>query len=134
MMQRTAAVLTFCLAGLSGAALAQSAAADDVPVVQVALTNFAFTPKSLHLKHDMTYRLHFVNNGSSNHNFDSPEFFAAVSVAPQDQAKVNDGKVEVDEGEAVDVTVTPRRPGTYPVRCSHFLHTTFGMTGEAVIE
>lgn len=132
MMHRMLALPAICLSGLLAAALA--AAADEAQTVQVTMTNFAFAPKSLHLKHDVTYRLHFVNSGSSGHNFNSPEFFAAVSVAPQDQAKVSDGKVEVDEGEAVDVTLTPRKAGTYPVKCSHFLHTTFGMTGEAVIE
>jgi uncharacterized cupredoxin-like copper-binding protein len=133
MMYRTPAALAFCLLGLSAAAPA-SIAADEPQVVQVTMTNFAFTPQSLHLKHDVAYRLHFVNSGSSGHNFDSPEFFAAVSVSPQDQAKVSDGKVEVDEGDTVDVTVMPRKAGTYPVKCSHCLHTTFGMTGEAVIE
>src|SRR5262249_33664320 len=96
--------------------------------VDIQLTNLAFTPKSLHLKRNTRYRLYFVNSGSSGHNFDAPEFFAAVSILPQDQAKVSDGKVEVDEDEAVDVTITPHKAGIYPVRCSHFLHTTFGMT------
>jgi plastocyanin len=131
MMHRVLATAAVCLIGIVAAV---SATADEPQIAQVTMTNFAFTPKSLHLKRDVRYRLHFVNSGSSAHNFDAPEFFAAVTVMPQDQAKVSDGKVEVDESEAVDVTVTPRKAGTYPVKCSHFLHTMFGMTGEAVIE
>lgn len=131
MIHRVLATAAVCLIGITAAA---SATADEPQTVQVTMTNFAFTPKSLHLKRDTVYRLHFVNGGRSDHNFDAPDFFAAVTVVPQDQAKVSDGKVEVDEGEAVDVNVTPRKAGTYPVKCSHFLHTMFGMTGEALIE
>ena len=38
------------------------------------------------------------------------------------------------KGASVDVTFMPTRMGTYAFRCSHFLHATFGMTGNAVVE
>jgi plastocyanin len=47
---------------------------------------------------------------------------------------VKDGAVEVDEGQSVDVTVTPIKPGTYPLTCTHFLHETFGMKGQIVVQ
>jgi plastocyanin len=54
-------------------------------------------------------------------------------VAPADQAKVVDGEVDVDGGQTVDVTLTIASPGNYKFHCSHFLHSAFGMTGEAVV-
>jgi uncharacterized cupredoxin-like copper-binding protein len=102
--------------------------------VNITLSNYAFTPQALHLKHGMPYRLHFVNSGSKSHNFDSETFFAAVTIVPEDKSKVVDGKVELEEGQSTDVRVVPITPGTYSVSCSHFLHAMLGMRGEAVIE
>ena len=101
--------------------------------VEVTLTNYAFSPQSLHLKRGMPYRLHFVNNGSKSHNFTSEKFFAAVTIVPEDRGKVMDGKVELAEGQSANVRVIPVTPGTYPVSCSHFMHAMLGMRGEAVI-
>ena len=33
----------------------------------------------------------------------------------------------------MDITLTPRAPGTYKVECTHFLHSLFGMTGTIVV-
>jgi len=123
-----------------GAAHAQPAAPpastdwSNAQVVEVDLDSYSFTPKSLHLKAGTPYRLHFVNKASKGHNFDAPEFFAALVVSPADQAKVADGKIELDGGASADIQVVPSVPGTYPVKCSHFMHSTLGMSGEAVIE
>lgn len=127
-------LLTFCL---SGAAVAQPAASVDwqkAQVVEVVMTNYAFTPKSLRLRRGVPYRLHFVNSGSSGHDFTSPEFFSAVLVAPDDRAKVDGDEIEVAEGQAVDVKILPERSGAYRFHCSHFLHAMFGMTGEVAVE
>jgi uncharacterized cupredoxin-like copper-binding protein len=102
--------------------------------VEIVMTNFSFMPKALQLRRNTPYRLHFVNNGSSNHSFDAPELFRAMITAPDDRAKVEDGTIEVDEGKTVDVMVMPLKPGSYAFHCSHFLHTTFGMRGEATIQ
>lgn len=101
--------------------------------IEITLSSYAFTPQVIELKSGGTYRLHFVNSASKSHNFSAPEFFQAVTVAPADKSKVSDGKVELDEGQAVDVTVTANTPGTYAVECTHFLHASFGMKGQAII-
>ena len=102
--------------------------------LDIAMSNFAYTPNRLDLAAGSQYLLHFTNSGSSGHDFAAPEFFSAVTIAPEDRAKVSDGSVEVEGGATVDVRVTADKPGTYKIHCTHFLHTTFGMTGTAVIE
>ena len=114
--------------------IAQRRLGEAPQTVEIDLDSFSFTPQSLHLKRGTPYRLHFVNKASKGHNYDAPQFFAALAVAPDDQAKVAEGKIEVDKGEAVDVKAVADKAGNYPVKCSHFLHASFGMTGEAVIE
>lgn len=79
--------------------------------IDVTMTNFAFTPDSFDLNVGVPYRIHFVNNGSSDHNFTSPEFFAHADIMPDDAGKLHDGRIEVPEGETVDVRVIPEMPG-----------------------
>ncbi|MBI3675008.1 MAG: cupredoxin domain-containing protein [Proteobacteria bacterium] len=134
---RTAALgvaFSFFFISAAGAEDAVTPDWSKAQTVEVTLTNYAFSPQSLHLRRGMPYRLHFVNNGSKSHNFDSDKFFAAVTIVPEDRAKVTDGKVELEEGQSTDVRLIPVTPGTYPVSCSHFLHAMLGMRGEAVIE
>ncbi len=118
------------------AVFAQSAQPDwsKAQTVTISMSNYAFEPKSLHLKSGQPYRLHFTNTASGGHNFDAKEFFAALTVSTADKAKIEDGKVEVDPMQAVDIDVVPAKAGTYAVTCSHFMHTMMGMKGEAVIE
>ncbi|HEY2070322.1 MAG TPA: cupredoxin domain-containing protein [Rhizomicrobium sp.] len=111
-------------------AFAQSAPQE----IDISLTNFAFTPDALNLKAHTAYRLHLVNGASSSHNFAAADFFSAAQVAPADASKVKDGAIEVPKGQTVDVTVTPDRAGTYDLTCTHFMHTTFGMRGQIVVQ
>ena len=101
--------------------------------VQVVMTNYAFAPNALQFRSNTPYHLHLVNSSSHGHSFNAPDFFAAVSIAPEDRSRVVTGEVEVEGGEAVDVKIVPAKPGTYKFHCSHFLHATFGMSGEAMI-
>jgi plastocyanin len=121
-------------AGYAHAAGSSSVDWANAQIVEIDLDSYSFTPKSLHLKKDTPYRLHFVNKASKGHNYDAPEFFAALVISPSDQAKVADGKVELDSGASADIKAVPSVAGTYSVRCAHFMHSTFGMAGEAVIE
>jgi plastocyanin len=134
--------LRFCTALILALASGSAARAQDggmmagthhVQQIEIAMSNFAYSPKSIELLSGSDYLLHFVNTGSTGHDFSAPEFFAAGTVAPEDRAKLADGSVEVEGGATVDVRFTATRPGTYKVRCTHFLHTSFGMTGTAVI-
>jgi len=127
-MIKTALALAALLVSAT-AAMAQTA----MPV-DVTLSNYAFTPSELDLKAGTAYRLHFVNSASKGHNFSAPEFFAAADIAPEDQAKVRQGLVELDNGQSVDITLTPNRAGTYKLECTHFMHKTMGMHGSIVVQ
>ena len=128
---KSATVLVFALAALSptGGALAQTSAP-----IAITLTDYAFAPGALNLKAGTAYQLHFVNNGSKGHNFSAPDFFAASQIAPEDMAKLKNGTVELANGSAADITVTPGRAGTYAFVCTHFMHRTMGMHGEITVQ
>ena len=116
---------------------ATAIAADAPPArqdIQVTLSNFSFAPNMLHLQRNVSYAIHLVNSASGGHSFSAPAFFAAMTVAPEDRAKIVNGKIEIPAGQTVDIAVTPMAAGSYPIVCTHFLHQTFGMKGEAVIE
>jgi plastocyanin len=120
-----------CMALLgAGPILAQSAPSE----IDVLLTNFAFAPDTITLHAGTTYKFHLVNNGTSSHNFAAPDFFAVATVAPADAGKVKDGAIEAAKGQTVDVTVTPNKAGSYDLKCTHFMHTTFGMTGTITVQ
>ena len=37
-------------------------------------------------------------------------------------------------GGSADIAFVPKRAGSFAFRCTHFLHATLGMTGNAVVE
>jgi uncharacterized cupredoxin-like copper-binding protein len=100
----------------------------------VSLANYLFMPSAIHLRLGQPYRLHFINTSRSGHSLSSRNFFAAAIVDPADVAKVSNGKVEVESGQTVDVRVEAQKPGVYPFRCSHPLHSAFGMHGSVTVE
>ena len=101
--------------------------------VNVTLSNFAFTPDALHLRKGHIYRLHLVNEGSGGHNFSAPEFFAAAQIDPEDAGKLGKGTVDLEKGEAKDIRLIPTA-GSYKLKCTHFMHTTFGMKGGITVD
>lgn len=109
-------------------------AAAPAAVLTVELSNFRFSPATLILKQGETYRIRFVNTASGGHDFVAKEFFAASQVALADQAKLHDGEIGLHGHETVAIEITPRRPGTFRSHCSHFMHSSFGMKGEIVVE
>ncbi len=122
-------------AGLFAVSLASAAEAQTAELVHISLTSYAFTPSTVALKAGTTYRLHLTNDSGKSHDFTAAGFFAASTVAPEDKAKLEeDSEVEVEAGKSADITLTPNRAGTYPLTCSEFLHTTFGMKGTIVVQ
>lgn len=111
--------------------LATAALAQDAPArVEVRLSSFDFTPSTIRLAAGRPVVLHLVNEGRGGHNFSAPEFFAS---ARNVTGPVRDGTVEVAGRQSADISLTPAR-GSYRLRCTHTLHTAFGMTGEIVVE
>lgn len=121
-----AIIVSFVLSG--------SASAQTATPLNISLTNYAFTPSAINLKAGTTYRMHFTNDGSKGHNFNAPQFFAASQIARGDESKIDDGSVELDPGQAVDITLTPNRAGTYSLDCTHFLHSMLGMHGNITVQ
>jgi plastocyanin len=96
--------------------------------ITVRLSSFAFDPDHLRLKAGMPVRLRLVNESSGGHDFSAPGFFAASSILPGSLAPPN-GDVTVGSHQTVEIAVVPHTLGRYPLKCTHFLHSFFGMHG-----
>lgn len=120
---------------LAALATAAPLAAQPAPPVTVTLANFSYAPADLHLAAGQAVTIHFVNQGSGGHDFTAAEFFAAATMDAANRAKVDGarGRVALDKGASIDVTLTPRA-GVYKVHCSHFMHTALGMTGQIHVD
>ena len=121
---------------LAALALSVPVTAAEAPAkVTVTLANFSFTPADLHLHAGQPVTIHFVNEGSGGHDFTAPEFFTAATMDATNRTRVEGGKgrVSLGKGESSDVTLTPK-VGTYKVHCSHFGHSTLGMTGTVIVD
>ena len=115
---------------LSLLALPAAAAAQPAATVEIRLSNFDFTPSTIRLHAGQPVVLHLVNAAHGGHNFSAPEFFAAASGV---SGPVTGGKVELHGNQSVEVHLTPAR-GHYHLRCTHTMHTAFGMSGEIEVE
>jgi uncharacterized cupredoxin-like copper-binding protein len=121
----------FSIALLLGAGQAMGDTAAQT--IQVDMANYSFTPSTLEMRANTPYRLELRNTSHGDHSFSARQFFAVANISPGDRAKIENGEVEVDGGQTVDVTFTIPTPGTYQFHCTHFLHSAFGMHGEAVV-
>jgi plastocyanin len=118
---------------LALAALGPSVSAQGPRTIEIGMSNFRFSPASIQLEHGQSYRLHFVNQSGGGHDFSARGFFAAAGVAPEDRAKLTRGAVALGGHEDMTIRLTAPAAGHYKVTCSHFMHSTFGMTGEIVV-
>jgi uncharacterized cupredoxin-like copper-binding protein len=109
---------------------AAAAAQPPARIVEVRLSNFDFAPGEIRLRAGEPVVLRLINDARGGHNFAAPEFFAAAAGV---SGPVRDGKVELAGHQSAEVRLTPAR-GDYRLRCTHTLHTAFGMTGEIVVE
>ena len=117
-------------ASIPAAAQAPAGGSDRI---EIDLSNFKFTPSLVTLHHGSAYVLHFVNKAGGGHDFVAKSFFAAAEVSPGDRARVANGEIELGGGEAIDIRLVAPAPGRYEAHCSHFMHSTFGMRGEIVV-
>jgi uncharacterized cupredoxin-like copper-binding protein len=132
-MRKPLSILAFILASQIPAAalVAQAGGPETIPVQ---LSSFKFAPSELTLQRGHSYRLHLVNASGGGHDFSAPAFFAASTIAPADRGKVAGGKVRLSGKQAVDITLTPERAGSYPLTCTHFMHSGFGMKGRITVQ
>ena len=108
-----------------------AAPAQEPRIVQIQLSSFKFEPKEIHLRAGEPVVLRLTNTSDGGHNFAAPQFFGAAAI--QSGGGLEDGAIEVPEGQTREIRLTPVR-GTYRLRCTHTLHTTFGMSGSIIVE
>src|SRR3954451_17852929 len=118
------------IAAAAAAASFLVAPAAAQPAAQtIALWSYGFSPRPIHLAAGRPVTLVFVNRSGSGHDFTAKAFFAAASISA---GAAPGGEIELKGHETKSVTLVPRT-GTYPARCSHFLHSAFGMKDTIVV-
>ena len=96
----------------------------------IELASFSYAPSPIHLKAGQPVTLNFVNHAGGGHDFTAKEFFASSSMISGSAPK---GEIELKAHESRSITLTPRA-GTYPVHCSHFMHSAMGMRTTIVVD
>jgi len=112
-------------------AVSVGAPAQEPHVVQVQLSSFKFEPAEIHLRAGEPVVLRLTNTSNGGHNFAAPQFFGAAAI--QGGAELHDGAIDVPGGQTREIRLTPVH-GTYRLRCTHTMHTAFGMSGEIEVE
>lgn len=111
-----------------GFPIAAQSQTGNANVVTVELSNFKFSPQAMHLRAGVPVVLRLHNLARGGHNFRAPEFFSAAKMSPSTAKMVKDGTVEIPTHSTVDISLIPS-PGSYQLKCSHTLHSAFGMKG-----
>jgi plastocyanin len=109
--------------------VAPAAAQSGVPAQTIQVWSFGFAPHPIHLAAGQPVTLAFVNQSGGGHDFTAKEFFASSRITA---GAAPDGEIELRGHETKTITLVPRA-GTYKAHCSHFMHSTFGMTDEIVV-
>jgi uncharacterized cupredoxin-like copper-binding protein len=122
-----AAIALAVTLGAAGVAVAQPT------VINVELSEYKFAPMQLTLTHGQAYVLHLTNSGGKAHDFSAKAFFQTVAFGAGSAAKAKGGDVDLDEGESIDIALTPQTPGSYEMHCTHPFHAMLGMKGQIVV-
>jgi plastocyanin len=109
------------------------ALAQGPAVIEVHLANFKYSPQPIVMEAGKAYELRLVNDAGGGHNFAAKSFFASARLDPRDRALIRDGKIEVGGDQTRTVRFTAPAAGTYDVKCTHFLHQSFGMKGSIIV-
>ena len=109
--------------------LVASPAAAQPQAVTIGVFSFGFSPRPIHLRAGQPVTITFVNQSSHGHDFTAREFFAASAISA---GAPPGGKIPLAGNQTKSITLTPRA-GTYPAHCSHFLHSSMGMTDQIVV-
>ena len=131
-MQKLLLAALFLFGALVAPASAQTGFANPARV-DVALSSFDYTPSTIRLRAGQPVTLVLRNTSGGGHNFAARQFFEAARLAAGMAARIRRGAVEVRSRQTVEITLVPAA-GRYRLRCTHTLHSTFGMTGEIVVE
>lgn len=121
------------LAALLGAAALASAGAGAAPAetVELAMSEYRFSPDRLRFRRGLAYRLELENRGSELHEFTAPEFLASIALDNPEVLAPGSQEVVVRPGERKELRFVALRRGRYAMRCAD--HDWAGMVGEIVI-
>jgi uncharacterized cupredoxin-like copper-binding protein len=116
------------------ALMASSSVSGQAPaLIEVHLSNFRFTPRTLVFDHGRPYTLRIVNRAGGGHDFTAPEFFARSNIAAGSRGLVEGGEVEVPPGQVREIRLVAPPAGPYKLKCSHTFHKFFGMSGTIIV-
>lgn len=124
-MKRLTPLIILFAAGLPNAAQSQ---VSNSSVVAVELSNFKFGPQAIHLRAGVPIVLRLHNSAGGGHNFSAPQFFSSARMSQSSANMVHNGTVEIPKQSTVDISLIPSA-GSYQLKCSHTLHSSFGMKG-----
>jgi uncharacterized cupredoxin-like copper-binding protein len=119
------------LLGAAALACAGCAGAAAVETVELAMSEYRFSPDRLLFRHGVRYRLVLENRGAELHEFTAPEFLTAIALDNPDTLAPGGKEVVVRPGERKELRFVAVRPGRYAMRCAD--HDWAGMVGEIVI-
>lgn len=124
---------------IDAAAVVGSANWSNAETQNIVLSDYSFTPNNPVFRRDQAYRLHLENTSTHTHTFGSDTFFQAIAVQDVQVGGANvppEGlkNIEIEAGQAADISFVPVNPGTYEFYCDVFLHDTMGMDGKIVIQ
>lgn len=125
--------LLLILSAATGSAMAQQMAPHAEERVEIHLSNFHFTPETIHLQHGEPYTLVIVNDTRGSHDFTARAFFAAATMDTPNRAKLSGQGVSLSGKQSVTLQLTAPAPGTYNVKCTHFMHSAMGMKGRILV-
>ena len=112
---------------------ASVAGAAPKPVeVDVVMVDYQFMPDHLTFQHGVHYQLHLENHGKETHEFTAPIFFATADIDNPDVLSNGRSEVLMQPGDKKDLFLTPRKPGTYDLRCAD--HDWYGMVGGITVK
>ena len=100
--------------------------------LNVEMRDDQFVPDRLTFQKDARYRLHMENRGKDTHEFTAPLFFASADIENPGVLNRERSEVVVQPGQAVDLTLTPRRAGSFDLRCAD--HDWDGMIGSITVQ
>ena len=100
--------------------------------IDVAMTDFEFTPSQLTVTAGQPVRLILTNTGTDRHDFSAPTFFADAAFRTGGAAPAK-GKISLAKDEKAEVDLVPGKAGQYDLDCTEFLHDLFGMTGHIAV-
>lgn len=126
------AVAAWCLLLLVGAAPPPAPL-----IVQVTVTEFAFTPNVLALTEGRPVTLVLKNTGQIEHTMASAYLASQrLTLKGESREGETDSKwkfVGIDPRETAEITFTPQGRGRFPFQCSIEGHAEAGMTGTFVV-